>query len=41
MDDIKVKRNKKNDKAKKNFEKTGGKSQKHIRIVEELTSKKK
>jgi hypothetical protein len=41
MDDIKVKRNKKSDKAKKNFEINGGKSQKHVRLAEQVKAKKK
>jgi len=38
-DEPKVKRNKKSDKAKKNFEKTGGLSQKHVRMQEALSGK--
>ena len=34
MEDIKVKRNKKSDKAKRNFELNGGLTKKHIRIIE-------
>jgi hypothetical protein len=34
--DIKTKRNKKSDKAKEKFERTGGFSQKHVRISEAL-----
>jgi hypothetical protein len=41
MDEPNVKRNKKSDKAKKNFEKTGGLSSRHIRIQETLQQKKK
>ena len=41
MDDIKVKRNKKSDKAKRNFEYSGGKSQKHVRLAEQVSVKKK
>jgi hypothetical protein len=40
MDDIKVKRSKKSDKAKKNFEKNGKFSQKHVRQIEELAAKR-
>jgi hypothetical protein len=40
MDEPKVKRNKKSDKAKKNFELTGGKSSRHIRLQEALQEKK-
>jgi hypothetical protein len=36
--DIKTKRNKKSDKAKEKFDRTGGFSQKHIRISEALAS---
>jgi hypothetical protein len=36
MDNIKVGRNKKSDKAKETYERNGGKSQKHVRIVEAL-----
>ena len=32
--DLKTKREKKSDKAKKNFERNGGFSQKHVRLVE-------
>jgi hypothetical protein len=39
MDDIKVKRNKKSDKAKRNAEINGGKSQKHIRLAEQTKKK--
>lgn len=41
MDNPIVKRNKKSDKAKRNFDLTGGKSAKHIRIQEALQEKKK
>jgi hypothetical protein len=41
MEDIKVKRNKKRDKAKRNFEYSGGKSQKHVRLAEQVSVKKK
>ena len=41
MEDIKVKRNKKSDKAKKNFELNGGKTQKHVRLAEQVKEKKK
>jgi hypothetical protein len=37
----KVKRSSKSDKAKKKFEKYGTFSQKHIRLVEAIASKKK
>ena len=38
-DEPKVKRNKKSDKEKKNFEKTGGLSQKHVRLQEAISNK--
>jgi hypothetical protein len=38
--DPQVKRNKKADKAKKNFEMTGGLSQKHVRLREALLEQK-
>ena len=37
--DIKTKRNKKADKAKEKFDRTGGFSQKHVRISEALSEK--
>jgi hypothetical protein len=37
--DIKTKRDKKSDKAREKFEKTGGFSQKHIRISEAISEK--
>jgi hypothetical protein len=37
--DIKTKRDKKSDKAKEKFEKTGGFSQKHVRISQALSEK--
>jgi hypothetical protein len=40
MDGPDAKRNKKSDKAKKNWEKTGGLSQKHVRAMEALREKK-
>ena len=40
MDDIKTKRSKKSDKAKKNFEQNGKFSQKHVRLIQELTAKR-
>ena len=40
MDDIKTKRSKKSDKAKKNFEHNGKFSQKHVRLIEELAAKR-
>jgi len=40
MDDIKVKRSKKSDKAKKNFEHNGKFSKKHVRQIEELAAKR-
>jgi hypothetical protein len=40
MDDIQTKRNKKSDKAKKNFDLHGGKSSKHIRLQETLMEKR-
>ena len=36
--DIKTKRNKKSDKAKDKFDRTGGFSQKHVRIAEALAA---
>ena len=36
--DIKTKRNKKSDKAKEKFDRTGGFSQKHVRIAEALAA---
>ena len=40
MEDIKDKRMKKSDKAKRNFEITGGLSKKHIRMTEQLLEKR-
>jgi hypothetical protein len=40
MDNIKVGRNKKSDKAKETYERNGGKSQKHVRIAEALAEKR-
>jgi hypothetical protein len=37
--DIKTKREKKSDKAREKFERTGGFSQKHVRISEALSEK--
>ena len=37
--DIKTKRDKKSDKAREKFEKTGGFSQKHVRISQALSEK--
>ena len=37
--DIKTKREKKSDKAKEKFDRTGGFSQKHIRLAEALAEK--
>jgi hypothetical protein len=39
MDNIKTERRKKSDKAKEKFERTGGLSQKHIRLAEALKEK--
>jgi len=39
MDDPKVKRNKKSDKAKEKFQRNGGFTQKHVRIAEALAEK--
>jgi len=38
MDTPNAKRNKKADKARKNFEKTGGKSSRHVRVQEGFLS---
>jgi hypothetical protein len=40
MDNIKVSRNKKSDKAKETYERNGGFSQKHVRIAELLAEKR-
>ena len=40
MDNPKVKRAKKSDKAKKTHEKNGNFSQKHVRLIEALAEKK-
>jgi hypothetical protein len=40
MDNIKVGRNKKSDKAKETYERNGGKSQKHVRIAELLAARR-
>jgi hypothetical protein len=38
--DIKTKRDKKSDKAKEKFDRTGGFSQKHVRLAEALAEKR-
>ena len=40
MDNIKVGRNKKSDKAKETFERNGGKTKKHVRIMEAMAEKR-
>ena len=40
MDSIKVGRNKKSDKAKETFERNGGKTTKHVRIMEAMAEKR-
>jgi len=40
MDNIKVGRNKKDDKAKEKYERNGGFSQKHVRIAELLAARR-
>ena len=40
MDNIKVGRNKKSDKAKETYERNGGFSQKHVRIAELLAARR-
>jgi hypothetical protein len=40
MDNIKVGRSKKSDKAKETYERNGGFSQKHVRIAELLTARR-
>jgi hypothetical protein len=40
MDNIKVGRNKKGDKAKEKYERNGGFSQKHVRIAELLAARR-
>jgi len=40
MDSVKVGRNKKDDKAKEKYERNGGFSQKHIRLMEAMAEKK-
>jgi hypothetical protein len=40
MDNIKVGRNKKSDKAKETYERNGGFSQKHVRMAEALAEKR-
>uniref|UniRef100_A0A6C0AMA4 Uncharacterized protein n=1 Tax=viral metagenome TaxID=1070528 RepID=A0A6C0AMA4_9ZZZZ len=40
MDNIKIGRNKKSDKAKETYERNGGFSQKHVRMAEALAEKR-
>ena len=40
MDNVKVGRSKKDDKAKEKYERNGGFSQKHIRLMEAMAEKK-
>ena len=40
MDNIKVGRNKKDDKAKEKYERNGGFSQKHVRLMEAMVEKR-
>ena len=40
MDSIKVGRNKKSDKAKETYERNGGFSQKHVRMMEAMAEKR-
>jgi hypothetical protein len=40
MDNIKVGRNKKSDKAKQTYERNGGFSQKHVRMMEAMAEKR-
>ena len=40
MDNIKVGRNKKSDKAKETYERNGGFSQKHVRMMEAMAEKR-
>ena len=40
MDNIKIGRNKKSDKAKETYERNGGFSQKHVRIAELLAERR-
>jgi hypothetical protein len=40
MDNIKVGRNKKSDKAKETYERNGGFSQKHVRLMEAMAEKR-
>ena len=40
MDNIKVGRNKKSDKAKETYERNGGFSQKHVRMAEAMAEKR-
>ena len=40
MDNIKVGRNKKSDKAKESYDRNGGFSQKHVRLMEAMAEKR-
>jgi len=40
MDNVKVGRNKKSDKAKETYERNGGFSQKHVRMMEAMAEKR-
>ena len=40
MDNIKVGRNKKSDKARETYERNGGFSQKHVRLMEAMAEKR-
>jgi hypothetical protein len=40
MDNVKVGRNKKDDKAKEKYERNGGFSQKHVRLAEAMAEKR-
>jgi hypothetical protein len=40
MDNVKVGRNKKDDKAKEKYERNGGFSQKHVRLMEAMAEKR-
>ena len=40
MDNIKVGRNKKSDKAKETYERNGGKTKKHVRMMEAMAEKR-
>lgn len=40
MDNVKVGRNKKSDKARESYERNGGFSQKHVRLMEAMAEKR-